>query len=350
MSFIITFICFALVLSITIFIHELGHFIFAKKSGIYVYEFSIGMGPKIFEFRRKNDETAYCIRILPIGGFVQMAGEEVELDEKIPKEKRLQSKTWWQRFSTVIAGVTFNFLLAIFLLFVIALIEGASKDIPRVYEVDANYMASTTNLQKGDIIVKVNGKKTKNTDLFLLEMQVNTGKNLDLRVKHPDGNYETITLIPVKEEEDGEEVYRYGFYLDDEVEKGILPALGYGFRKTFSLVNQMGHIVFYLFTGKLKLNSLSGPIGIYNIVGETAKTGIINLVYLVALLCINVGFINLLPIPAFDGGRILFLLIEKVKGSPVDVKVENTIHAIGMVFLMILMLVITYNDIIRFIL
>ena len=118
-----TIIIFILVLGTIVFVHELGHFIFAKLMGVYVYEFSIGMGPLIKSWKRKNDETEYSIRLLPIGGFVGMAGEEVEVDENIPKDKRLQSKTWFQRFMTTIAGIMFNFILAIILLFIVGLVN-----------------------------------------------------------------------------------------------------------------------------------------------------------------------------------------------------------------------------------
>ena len=118
----LTFIYFILVLGITVFIHELGHFIFAKKAGIYCYEFSLGMGPVIWKFNRKNDETTYSLRLFPIGGFVQMAGEAVDLDENIPEDKRMQSKSWFQRFMTVIAGILFNFLLAIIIFFIVGIL------------------------------------------------------------------------------------------------------------------------------------------------------------------------------------------------------------------------------------
>jgi len=131
------------------------------------------------------------------------------------------------------------------------------------------------------------------------------------------------------------------------VEKGFLSALKYAFTKTWSLVEQMFFTIVYLCTGKLSLSSLSGPVGIFTVVGDAAETGIINLIYLLGFISINVGFINLLPIPAFDGGHILFLIIEKIKGSPVNPKVENIIHSIGFFLLMLLMIVITYNDIIR---
>ena len=343
-------IYFILVLSVTIFIHELGHFLFAKRAGIYVYEFCIGMGPRIFMFKRKNDETEYGIRLFPIGGFVQMAGEEVEVDEDVPKEKRMQSKTWLQRFLTVIAGVMFNFLLAIVTFTIVAFVVGVPNNKPIISDLSDKYIDYETNLQKGDLILKINDKKVKTQDMFLLEFQVLNGKNIDLEVKHQDGTIEKATLIPKEEKIEDQTVYRYGFSLDATHSRDFLKMLTYGFTKTWDLIVQMFYIILYLITGKLSLNSLSGPIGIFNVVSESAKAGFINIVYLIGFLCVNVGFINLLPIPAFDGGRILFMVIEKIKGTPVNPKVENMIHAVGLALLMILMVVITWNDIVKFIL
>ena len=342
-----TIIYFILILGITVFIHEFGHFIFAKKAGIYVYEFSIGMGPRLFKWNRKNDETEYSIRLFPIGGYVQMAGESNEDDEKLPKEKLMQSKTWFQRFMTIIAGILFNFILAIIILFFIALFNGAPKQNAYIGSLDKDYPAYSSGIKIGDEIIKVNDKKVKSSDILLLELEVNKGKEINLTVKHKNDITEEITIKPTKYEEDGVEGYRYGFGLKTKFETGFLAAIKYAFVKTGSLIYQMILIIGYLFTGVLSLNSLSGPIGIFTVVGETAKTGLVNIIYLLAFISINVGFMNLLPIPAFDGGRLLFLIIEKIKGSPVNSKVENVIHSIGFILLMTLMVVITYNDIIR---
>ena len=171
MSFLITLICFILILGITVTIHEFGHFLFAKKAGIYVYEFSIGMGPRIKKFTRKNDETEYSIRLFPIGGYVQMAGEEIEADKKIPKNKRLQSKTWSQRFMTMVAGVMFNFLLAIVVLFIIALVKGVSMDARYIAESDIK------GLKVGDKIVAVDGHFVNNYDKLALELAAAGKKN-----------------------------------------------------------------------------------------------------------------------------------------------------------------------------
>lgn len=343
-----TLIYFILILGVIVLIHEFGHFVFAKRAGIYVYEFSIGMGPRIFKWTRKNDETGYSIRLIPIGGFVQMAGEEIEDDESVPKDKKFSVKTFGQKFMTVIAGIMNNFILAIILLFVLALFNGAPQNKAIVGEISEDYPAYTSGLQTGDQILKVNGKNAKTYDILALELQVNNGKEIEVEVNR-DGETKTVTLKPKKVKQNGEEVYKYGFVINDEVETGFFASLKYAFTKTISLIHQMILIVAYLITGQLSVNSLSGPVGIFSVVDTAAASGFWSLLSLTAFLSINVGFINLLPIPAFDGGRLIFIIIEKIKGKPVDPKLENTIHAIGFFLLMALMLLITYNDILRLI-
>ena len=199
----------------------------------------------------------------------------------------------------------------------------------------------------GDKIIKVDGNKVLSLDHFLVEFQVRLGEKITFQVVHKNGSKEDITLSPVKKVVDLEEVYQYGFSLDNTRSHGILAAFQYAFTKTATLIHQMVLIILYLITGKMSLNSLAGPIGIFNVVGESAKAGFINVIYLIGFLSVNVGFINLLPIPAFDGGRLLFLFIEKITGKPIKPEIENTIHAVGFILLMILMVVITWNDIIR---
>jgi regulator of sigma E protease len=183
--------------------------------------------------------------------------------------------------------------------------------------------------------------------MLLLKLMVNGDNAVRLTVKHETGEYDNIVITPVKVEDDGKESYKFGFGLGTETEHGLLASIKYAFTKLYTLIEQMAYIIGYLITGKLSLTSLSGPVGIYNVVGETAKTGFINLVYLLGYISANVGFMNLLPIPAFDGGRLLFLIVEKIKRSPVSAKFENTVHGVGLVFLMALMVVVTYNDIVN---
>ena len=341
-----TLIYFILILGITVFIHELGHFIFAKHAGIYVYEFSIGMGPQIFKFHRKNDETEYSIRLLPIGGYVQMAGEEIESDEDIPKEKQMTHKKWHQRFMTVIAGILFNFLLAIFIFFIVGLINGVPTETTTVADVSKNSAAFKAGLKSGDKILKINGTKIVSSDHLMLLVQINGKDKMNMTILR-DGKEKALQITPKEIKENDQVSYQYGFSLKNHLVHDFFSAVKYGFTKMFSLIHQMILIIAYLLLGKLSISSLAGPVGIYTVVDQSAKAGILSLIYLLGFLSLNVGFINLLPIPAFDGGRLLFLIIEKIKGSPVKPKIENTIHAIGFVFLMVLMVVITYHDILR---
>lgn len=416
-----TIIYFILILGITVFIHELGHFIFAKKFGVYVYEFSLGMGPRLFKFNRKNDETDYCIRLFPIGGFVQMAGEEVEVDEKIPEEKRLGSKKAYQRFLIMVAGVMMNFLLAIVLYFVIGIFNTISIDnvyvqnssIPGLSDNDKivaindhfvnnydklaleitiagekkftmtvknsdgkkdvkinpikvgksnllygkNYgfeiedlsiiRSNIDKLNKGDKIIKINDVSIDNYLMLLDELYKLDKNNFDLVVVSKEGN-EKLIPITVKDNNKDELLgYSYGFSISGKTGKGFFMAIKYAFLKFFSVIEQMIFTVFYLITGKISLNMLSGPVGIFSAVNIYSSQGFFSLISLLCLICVNVGFINLLPLPAFDGGHVLFIIIEKIKGSKVDPKVENIIHNVGFILLMILMVLVTYNDIIR---
>lgn len=341
-----TLIYFILILGITVMIHETGHFIFAKKSGVYVYEYSIGMGPRLFKWKRKNDETEYSIRLLPIGGYVQLAGEDVSNDEKssIPKNMRLQEKSFIQNLLIMAAGVLFNFLLAIVIFFIVGLSNGYVNTKAIVEEVTIDSPAYIAGLKSKDQIISVNNHKVNNIDKLMLELTILKDKNIELGIKR---NNELITINVVAEEVTENETtsYKCGFSLNQDVTKGFFPAIKYAFTKFFSLIEQMIFIIIYLFTGKLSIGNLSGPVGIYNIVGETSKLGFLNLLYLMGYLSLNVGFVNILPFPAFDGGRIFLLIIEKIRRKKNDPKVENIINTIGFALLMLLMLVVTINDI-----
>ncbi len=342
-----TIIYFILILGGIVFFHELGHFLFAKKAGVYIYEFSIGMGPQLFKWKSKKDETMYSIRLLPIGGFVQMAGEEIDPDENIPKEKRMQSKTWLQRFSIMIAGIFFNFVLAIVLLFVVGLINGTPQKETYIGVIDKNSSAYNAGLRENFEILQVNGKKASTKDILSLELIANVKKEVEIKYKDANGNVEIAKFKADTVDENGTTNYKYGFSLINQKQRGFFSSIKYAFTKTIELIEYMFFVIWYLITGKISLTNLSGPIGIFTMVGETAKEGLINLVYLMAIISVNVGFINFLPLPAFDGGRILFLIIEKIKGSPVNPKIENIIHTVGLGLLMLLMVFITYNDILR---
>ena len=347
MSIILNILLFIVILGFIIFIHEFGHFTWAKICGVYVYEFALGMGPKIFGFKGK--ETEYSLRAIPIGGYCQLAGEDIDDDDikKVPKKRRLQSKTALQRFLIMFFGAGNNFISAFLILCFIALIWGATTMNPIVTMVEKGSAAEKAGLEANDVITSINGHKvTTSDDISLFLAVANPEKKTTIKVDR-DGNNETIKVKPTKIKVDGEETYKYGIGIQQEKEYGFVAALKYMVNKSKSLFKQMGITFGYLVTGGIRLNQLSGPVGIYSIVGEQAKTGLANILYLVAYLSINVGFINLLPLPAFDGGHILFIIIEKLRGKPVSPELENKIHTIGMILLLLLMLVVTVNDIIK---
>jgi regulator of sigma E protease len=348
LSIIINLILFIFILGLIVLIHELGHFTWAKITGVYVYEFSIGMGPKLWG--RKGKETEYSIRLIPIGGYCQLAGEDLDDDDDndVPKDRRLQSKNCLQRFLIMVFGPVNNFLLAIVLLFFIALIWGGSTMKPVLSAVEVNSAAYDAGLSKGDTILKINGHKISTSDDITLYLAVSDyTKKTTFVVEKENGEQVTYKVKAKKVEVDGEESYKYGIEIKQAKTHGIGSAFVYTYKKTVSIFKQMFVTVGYLCTGGIKLSDLSGPVGIYSIVGEQRSAGVASIIYLIAFLSINVGFMNLLPIPAFDGGHILFIIIEVIKGSPVKPELENKIHTVFLMLLMLLMVVITINDILR---
>ena len=338
-----------LILGIIILVHEFGHFIWAKKFGVHIYEFSIGMGPVIHTHKGK-DKIDYNLRAFPIGGFVAMAGEVYEDDNKIKKEKLMCNKPWLQRLIILVAGVVNNFILAIVVLFISALIWGASYNVPRVLEVVKDSAMERAGIVAGDEIVAVNDKKVTNWEKTQILLYFKTKDNVyKFDVKHEDGTKEVFYVKPkITKTDKGEETKSFGFRVSTEEEKGFVASLKYAFIKFGSVVDTMALTLKGLFTGKLSLCALSGPVGMYEVVNQGIGYGISYMLYILAFLSINVGFLNILPFPAFDGGRVLFMIIEKIKRSPVNAELENKFHTVGFILLMILMVYITIKDIIRF--
>ena len=341
----ITLILFIILLGSIVFIHEGGHFLFAKLTGIYVYEFALGMGPKLFSF--KKGETEYSLRAIPIGGFCQLAGEDGE-DEDLPIDRTLLGKKPWQKFIVMFFGAGFNFISAILVLFFISLIWGATTTEPILSNVEKDTPAYLAGLRKGDEILEINSHDIWTIDDISLYLAIaDPIEKTEFKVKKENGNIETYKIKPEKEKVSGEERYIYGIGMQGVERHGIGAALEYTVVKTGSLFKQMGVTLLNLFTGGVRLSQLSGPVGIYEVVGAQASGGLASLLYLFSFLSINVGFINLLPLPAFDGGHILFVIIEKIKGSPVKPETEAKFHAIGLFLLMLLMIYVTFYDILR---
>ncbi len=339
------------ILGVIILVHEFGHFITAKKSGVHIYEFSLGMGP-IIKTHKGKDGIDYNIRAFPIGGFVSMAGEVYEDDDtkKISKEKFMCNKKWWQRVIILAAGVFNNFILAIVVLFVMALIWGATSLTPKILEAIPDYPISEAGIKAGDTIKSINGHKVSTWDEAQIILNLkNKNDYYTFKIEHEDGTLEDYKIIPkIVKNDEGKEQKTFGFKIEQTKSYGFMASVKYAFQRFGSLIRTMWLTVANLFTGKISLSSLSGPVGIYHVVGESMKVGVEQVVYLTAFLSINVGLINILPIPAFDGGRILFLVIEKIKGSPINSKFENTCHTVFFFLILLLMVYITIIDIIRF--
>lgn len=342
-------IAFILILGVIVLVHEFGHFIWAKKFGVHIYEFSIGMGPAIFTHEGK-DKIKYRLRAFPIGGFVQMAGEVYEDDEKIDKKKFMCNKPWHQRLLIIVAGVINNFILALFLLFLYALIWGAPTDSTKITKVEKDYPIANAGIKAGDKIIAVNGKKVNSWDkaqiYLILKSKDNTYK---IKIEHKDKTIETYSIKPKKiyDKDLKSDRYVFGFVIEQKVNRGFGASVKYAFTKFASVISTMWLTVKNLFTGNLSLKNLSGPVGVYQVVNTGLAAGISYLIYITAFLSINVGFINILPLPAFDGGRAFFMLIEKIRRKPINSKIENTVHTIGFILLLVLMLFITWQDIIR---
>lgn len=354
--FIIKILLLLFILGIIILVHEFGHFIWAKTFGVHIYEFSIGMGPLLHTHKGKKDGINYNIRAIPIGGFVSMAGEVYdsgEVDEnnkKIKKDKLMCNKKWWQRLIILVAGVVNNFILAIVILFIYTLIWGGGAITPKVLNVVEDKPAAAAGLKSGDVITNINGYNVSSWDKAQIILYYkNTNEYYTFEVKHTDGTKEEIKIKPeiVKDEETGAESKLFGIQIDAEDTSNVFKSFIYSIRKFNSIISSMVYTIWGLISGKIGLSALSGPVGIYEVVGETINYGINYFLYILAFLSINVGFINILPFPAFDGGHVLFLIIEKIKGSPVNAKIENTCHLIGFILIFLLMIVVTISDIIK---
>ena len=325
-----------------IFIHELGHFIFAKLFKVKVNEFALGMGPTLFKIQGK--ETKYALRLFPIGGFVSMEGEDEESEE----EGSFSKKPVWQRMIIVVAGATFNLILG---LIICSVILATSKGIAttKIDSFEKNSVSSQYGLQAGDKIVKIDGKRVYSSyDLSFL-MQRSKDGIFDFVVER-DG--EKVDLNDVKfetKEIDGRNTIIYDFIVVG-VKSSFKNVVKYSFGEAASISRIVYLSLFDLITGQYGLSDLSGPVGTVQIIAEVAQDSVSkfdfsNLLMIMALITINIGLFNLLPIPALDGGRFFFMLIELIFRKPVPAKYENWIHAAGLVLLLLFMAVVSFSDI-----
>ena len=260
------------------------------------------------------------------------------------------NRPWYQRLAILCAGVFNNFVLAIVLLFLLACIWGPTSSTPKVLSVVEGSAAATSGIREGDIITGINGHEFSSWDVGQIYLYYKDSDNVySFGVTHSDGSSEVLEITPqVQTDDDGNETKVFGIQIDNSREKNLWENICYAFQKFVDVIHSMAITIWGLISGQLSVQSLSGPVGIYKVIDTSIQYGLQQLIYITAFLSINVGFINILPFPAFDGGHVLFLIIEKIKGSPVNPNVENVINLIGFGLLMLLMIYITIKDIIFF--
>ncbi|HDR2450559.1 TPA: RIP metalloprotease RseP [Staphylococcus aureus] len=426
MSYLVTIIAFIIVFGVLVTVHEYGHMFFAKRAGIMCPEFAIGMGPKIFSFRK--NETLYTIRLLPVGGYVRMAGDgleeppvepgmnvKIKLNEEneithiilddhhkfqqieaievkkcdfkddlfiegitaydnerhhfkiarksffvengslvqiAPRDRQFAHKKPWPKFLTLFAGPLFNFILALVLFIGLAYYQGTPTS--TVEQVADKYPAQQAGLQKGDKIVQIG--KYKISEFDDVDKALDKVKDNKTTVKFErDGKTKSVELTPKKTERkltkvSSETKYVLGFRPASE--HTLFKPIVFGFKSfligsTYIFTAVVGMLA-SIFTGGFSFDMLNGPVGIYHNVDSVVKAGIISLIGYTALLSVNLGIMNLIPIPALDGGRILFVIYEAIFRKPVNKKAETTIIAIGAIFMVVIMILVTWNDIRRY--
>lgn len=414
-------IAFLFVFSVIVIIHEFGHYYFAKKAGILVREFAIGMGPKIFQVRK--GETVYTLRLLPIGGYVRMAGHDedeqeikpgmmitIELDkenivqklnfdehliiensvpfqieeadlhrsmtlsgyfvnseEKVnltvskqatiiesdgtevvvaPIERQFNSASLWNRIKTNAAGPMNNFILSIIIFIIVGFMQGGvpSND-PVIGQVSDQSAAHEAGLQTSDKIISIDGVDIHSWDEMTSIVRSNADKTLSMTIQR-NGDTKNVSITPKSVEgQNGSKIGQLG--VTRTLDNSILSILGYGFTQTITVVVMVLSALGSIFTKGFNLNQLGGPVAIYSLTSQVAKNGLIDLLSFMGMISANLGVMNLLPIPALDGGKLVLNFIEGIRKKPLDPEKEGYLTIAGAIFLFALMLLVTWNDIMK---
>lgn len=350
----LTAVSFIFVLGVLIFIHELGHFVVAKKVGIKVHKFSLGFPPNIFS--KKVGDTTYCIGLIPLGGYVKMAGEDPS-DESTGADHEFSSKTVGQRTLVIFAGPFMNYLLAIFLMIGVLYFGGRpvfDSDRIIVGTVQTDAPADKAGLKEDDVIIAFNGQAVTNFDSLRIRINSKVEEEIaiswlsdgtdtitasittkQLLLPRADGGFDTVGIIGFTQKAIGHE------------RPSLVGATVEGFVITHVIVRETFKFIKQLVTGQASTKMIGGPLFIAQQSGKEASKGAANLFFFMALLSVNLAILNVMPIPILDGGHLVFLAIEKIKGSPLSIKVRGIAQQVGMVLLFTLIIFVTYNDILR---
>lgn len=328
--------------------HEFGHFITARLFKVGVNEFSIGMGPKLISKRSSRSGTAYSVRALPIGGFVSLVGE----DEEVESENALNKKPWWQRFIILCAGSFMNILTAVVAMFILL---SLSPFYPTTYIADREgysvieeSVLGEYGVQDMDRIVEIDGEKMKVWQDVSYKIMSDGTKPLDIVI---DRNGERIVLEDVQFRTEEIEGLLCGVvdFSPLYIKRSVGTLIKEAFYQSFSTVKMILSSLKDLVTGKYGIEAVSGPVGTVKVIADSASQGFRSMLYLFVFISMNLGVMNLLPFPALDGGRIVFVIIEAIRGKPVSPKAEGVIHAVGMILLLAFMAVIMVSDVVKLI-
>lgn len=324
---------------ILIFPHELGHFIAAKLCGVQVNEFAFGMGPVIL--KKQGKETLYSIRALPVGGFCAMEGEDTE--EATENPRAFNNKSWWKKIIILVAGAAMNIIIAFLVMIFAAVYAGTPTT--TINSVTDGGAASMAGIQAGDKIVRVSDSRVDSWEEFVgcMQKEIKADKTISITVER-SGKEKTFSLSPQRQ--------KNGKYVIGVVSKqrhNLFTGIKNGTASTVKMTKALFESFKMLFTSKEAFNQVSGPVGMIKIVSDAAGLGVFYYLYLVALISLNLAIFNLLPLPALDGGRIIFVIIRMFTGRAISDKVEARVHMIGMALLLTLTVFVTWNDIMRLI-
>jgi len=355
----LTVIAFILILGLLVFVHELGHFLVAKRMGIRVEEFGFGFPPRLFGVKR--GETIYSVNLIPLGGFVKIFGED---GEEKNSTHSFAAKKAWQRTLVLLAGVTMNIILAILLLSVGYMIglpqtiddgQNINGAIVQITQISAGSPAEKAGIKAGDIVLSAGAPGIQLPDIkkvvdFQEFIDKNKGKEISVWLKRGQSQFQ-INIVPRISPPQGEGEMGVGLARVAKIAfpwyRAIYESMKTVFVLIWVIISSLAFIIWKFFSSGGAAGGVVGPVGVYMITGQAAQMGFIYLLQLSAFLSINLAIVNALPFPALDGGRVLFLIIEKIKGSPVSESVEKAVHAAGFAFLILLMIVITLKDIAR---
>ena len=347
MNTVVTIVLAILLFGLIIFLHELGHFLTAKAFGVKVNEFALGMGPKIFSFGKK--ETRYSLRLFPVGGFCAMEGEDGESED----ERAFGRQKVWKRIIIVAAGAIMNILLGFLLMMALTVQDDAFKSTTIVATGDAVTVENGA-FESGDRVTAINGYHVYNDYDLNFSLSRYSNDPMNFSVVRANGEKVTLTGVTLDYSKITGKDNGFAFTVQS-VPKTFFSVISQSAKSVVSITRLVWASLIDLVTGKYGLDAVSGPVGTAQVIGEAASQGanflesLNNIIWIMALITVNLGVFNLLPIPALDGGRLLFLVVEGIRRKPIPPKYEGWVHAAGFVILIGFMIIVTFNDVWRLI-